>query len=121
MTRSSAPDKDSKAKQAMALRLEGKSYAAIGKIMGLSRQRVQQITKPPQELWTAVYMAAKGLCQDCGISPPVGHGHLHHIEQRTENYNAVENLCFLCASCHRLHHVTPWHPHYRGHTVAHSK
>jgi len=92
------------------LRLKGLSYAGIGRLIGLSRQRVHQILT---EYDTTVYHKLRRFilkrdktCQRCGspLNP-----HIHHIDDNAANNNP-NNLLVLCASCHKMaHHGTDVH------------
>jgi hypothetical protein len=88
---------------AFNLRLQGLTYAQIGRQLGISRQRVQQIVAPPPAIRKAVCTAANGCCRSCGIR--VGEaGHIHHTGDDGENYNDFEALVLLCLSCHLKAH-----------------
>jgi len=89
---------------ALALKLLGYSYRAIGEKLGISGQRAYQIISPPGHVRTQVVQQAAGRCQDCQIH--VGsQGHVHHKgSDTTEDFNDVDNLVLLCASCHRRAH-----------------
>lgn len=80
----------------------GLSYAAIAKKVGLSRQRVQQIIRPPKPIYDLVKARAKGKCENCGIV--VASGHVHHAHNGDKNFNDIANLQYLCPSCHRVQH-----------------
>ncbi len=99
---------------------KGKGYAEIGRIYGISRQRVYQIVKlsknDPQELariflevfarddwkcqWTewchdfSPYKKIRTLKSDLVI---------HHIDSNPSN-NSLENLITLCKKCHNHFH-----------------
>lgn len=94
---------------ALALRLEGLTYQEIGASLGISRQRVQQLTSPPKEIRHLVVERAGGRCQICGLTV-LQSGHVHHVRATAgyaENYNDLPNLQLLCRSCHRAaHHVS---------------
>lgn len=70
------------------LKASGKTYAEIGKLIGVSRQRVQQRlrvkTEPPER------------CHICGNS---GKLHAHHLD-----YLSGDHI-WLCISCHRTKHT----------------
>jgi len=89
---------------ALMMKLEGKSYAQVGKELGISRQRVQQLLRPPTNVWKLVYNRANGKCESCGII--VGYsGHVHHKANNGENYQDTDQLELLCVSCHRKAHT----------------
>lgn len=84
----------------------GLSYRAIGKKVGITRQRVQQIVRPKPEILRTVRARTKDLCEGCGIYLRLGDGHLHHaiLSQLASEFNDPNNLLYLCRSCHRLAH-----------------
>lgn len=93
--------------KALELRLAGLSYAEIGRALGISRQRVMQITKPPPLVRSAVVARDGGACQSCGVFLGKS-GHVHHTLARglqAEDYNDLPNLQLLCPTCHRLAHT----------------
>lgn len=91
--------------------LDGLTYAAIAKKVGLSRQRVQQIVRPPKPIYDAVKARAHGKCESCEIH--IQDGHVHHIEadgRTVETFNDLHNLLYLCPACHRrMHAAGPSH------------
>lgn len=93
----------SKISQAVALemRLKGLTYAEIGKSLGCTRQRVQQLIRPPMATYNFIKRRANNKCEQCGIE--LSSGHVHHVSC-VENYNDIENLQYLCVSCHRKAH-----------------
>lgn len=91
--------------QAQELYLQGKSYREIGDALGVTRQRAQQMIRPPIGIYRLVQQRAKGCCQVCGIS--VRSGHVHHvgaIGRTLDDLNDIENLKYLCPTCHREEH-----------------
>lgn len=92
--------------KALCLRLQGHTFAEIAVVLGVSRQRIQQILSPPRKVRDRVVIAAAGECAACGLF--VGSaGHVHHRQAgglSRENYNDYPNLVLLCASCHRTAH-----------------
>lgn len=94
--------------------LDGLTYREIAEKVGLSRQRVQQIVRPPKPVYDAVKDRASGKCERCGIH--VQDGHVHHVEssgRTVETFNQMEQLLYLCPSCHRTIHVKRLGPHSR--------
>lgn len=94
--------------EALKLKLEGHTYKAIGKELGVSRQRIQQMIAPPKEIRNYVVKRDHDTCHECSIW--VGKsGHVHHIGSTTvEDFNDLDNLVLLCLSCHRhIHLGTP--------------
>lgn len=94
-------------KRITTLFIKGLTYGEIATKVGVSRQRVQQIVRPPADIYNKVRDRAKACCQKCGISVPIG-GHVHHLkaEGRTvNNINNVNNLQYLCRTCHRIEHT----------------
>jgi len=86
---------------AMELRLRGMTYAEIGKALGVSRQRAQQLVRPPRPIYEAVKARAGGKCELCGLE--ISNGHVHHKE-RVNDYNGLDNLQYLCVVCHKGEH-----------------
>ena len=86
---------------AIDLKLKGLSYNEIGLQMGISRQRAQQLIRPPRIIYNLVRARANSKCQNCHVELTAGH--VHHKENK-EDYNDVENLEYLCISCHKLVH-----------------
>jgi len=92
--------------QALALRLEGLSFAEIGERVGLSRQRIQQILSPDPAVRSSVVERAEGRCQRCGLHVGTT-GHVHHRKSKgatPDDYNDDVNLRLLCPTCHRVEH-----------------
>jgi len=90
-----------RSKEAIELKKKGLSYVQIGKIMGVSRQRAQQMVLPPPEVYQRVI--AGGVCQQC--KAVVSSGHVHHKELPELPYNDFDNLEYLCPPCHRFRHA----------------
>jgi len=87
----------------IALRLDGRTYEAIGKMAGVTRQRIQHILSPPVSIRNYVVKKYKERCNRCGIW--VGNsGHIHHQGDIEDNYDDIPNLELLCISCHRIEH-----------------
>jgi hypothetical protein len=57
-------------------------------------------------IYDQVKKDAESRCQQCGIF--VAEGHVHHVKPdgvTAENVNDLENLRYLCPTCHRLVHL----------------
>lgn len=94
------------------LRLNGWTYRAIGKLAGISGQRVQQVLSPPRAVKQHIYDRFQRLCNRCSLY--VGEsGHIHHgtTKPGIDDYNDIANLELLCRSCHRQAHG-PYSGHY---------
>ena len=92
-------------KKAIELRLSGLTYEEIGNSLGFSRQYAQQLVRPVTSIYRAVKQTAKGRSQKCGLA--IRNGHIHHIkseEVAKEDFNNLENLEYVCISCHRELH-----------------
>ncbi len=88
--------------------LDGRHYTEIAASAGISRQRVEQLLSPPRHLMTKVRERAQDRCEDCGILIHKG-AHLHHINGDNldpNQYNGIENIKYLCPSCHKREHRT---------------
>ena len=87
----------------LKMRLDGLSYGQIAKVVGLSRQRVQQLLQPPTGVKKLVRERAKDRCEHCGIWLGES-GHVHHNGGGVEDYGEPDKLQCLCPSCHRQAH-----------------
>lgn len=89
--------------KAMELRLKGLSYTEIGKNLSVSRQRAQQLTRPSAEVYRQVRERVDSKCELCGVTLRSGHVHHKRVEGSLD-YNDLDNLMYLCISCHRIVH-----------------
>ena len=92
--------------QALTLRLQGLSFREVAERLGVSPSRVVQITRPHPAIRKQVAARANYCCEMCGIQLNMG-GQAHHktvSEADPEAYNDVDNLMYLCMSCHRRVH-----------------
>ena len=92
--------------QMKTMLLDGNTYQEIGTQFGLSRQRIQQLVSPDKTLLAMVKSRAKNRCEKCGIKI-IRDGSLHHKNHKDTSpdiYNAMDNLLYLCRSCHRKEH-----------------
>lgn len=80
------------------MKAKGLSYADIAQRFGLSRQRIQQIFSPKSKTMFAIADRAKALCEECGVFDQFGH--YHHKVYEFDILNSVENILYLCNSCH---------------------
>jgi hypothetical protein len=90
----------------MEYRLAGLSYQAIANKAGVSRQRIQQILRPPASVCQWVGKQANWCCQSCKINIGTS-GHVHHREHKgleQEDYQDIQNLEYLCIVCHGIAH-----------------
>lgn len=87
---------DGSAKRILALRLkqEGFTYADIGRHLGISRQRAQQLVSPPKSERSRAIERAEGRCQACGER--ASKLDFHHSDYK-RGADAI-----LCPSCHRI-------------------
>lgn len=88
--------------EALRLKLQGLTYDEVGRRMGVSRQRIQFLLRPPESVYKQVVGRANEHCEDCGSA--VVSGHIHHIDEMRSDFNHPDNLAYLCASCHRKRH-----------------
>lgn len=86
--------------QAIELKVAGYTYAEIGAIMGVSRQRVEQIISPTKEVLLKVRRRTNGLCALCGNELTT----IHHKSsvQTAADFDSPENMVLLCKSCHKI-------------------
>lgn len=89
------------------LYLKGLTYAEIGKEMGVSRQRAQQLVKPPTPVMDFIRKRAGGACEQCKIA--LANGHVHHMSNDA-GFNDIDNLQYLCISCHQTKHYNEAFP-----------
>lgn len=89
--------------KAIWLKKAGLTYAQIGKDLGVTRQRAQQLVRPSPMVYAVVLKRADGMCQSC-FKLLAGCGHVHHRSPDVEIYNSLDNLLLVCLSCHRALH-----------------
>lgn len=98
-----------KSKEATRLKLLGLTYREIGELLGVTRQRAQQLVRPPVGVWREVRDAQGSKCADCGADAPYnGHIHHHELKSTVYEYNLPGNLVYLCNSCHCRRHRDPY-------------
>jgi hypothetical protein len=98
-----------KLQEIINLRLDGYTYAEIGKLYGVSRQCIQQFIDPPKGIVLEVSKRANYKCEICGINLKHG-GHLHHKTNGDYDYSSADNMMLVCASCHRRIHCIDNNP-----------
>lgn len=87
---------------------KGKGYATIGRMFGISRQRVYQIHRGNKDNKFFDRLRREAThCKECKNKKtalkPIG---VHHIDKNPRNNN-INNLIILCQSCHaKLHKLT---------------
>lgn len=79
------------------MKASGKTYAQIGKQMGVSRQRIQQLIAFSREEREELMARAGKKCEDCGT--PYGKLDTHHTD-----YIKNEGIV-LCVPCHKKANV----------------
>ena len=92
--------------EAIGMYLAGCTYAEMGEKLGVSRQRAQQLVRPPKAVYELVRDRAKGKCQKCHVK--LANGHVHHKERvgmTADNFNEIDNLMYLCVACHQIEHA----------------
>jgi len=87
------------------LRAKGFSLGNIGKIFGISRQRVHQIltnyqSNSFQKIRPYILKRDNWTCQRCGKKQKYPSLEVHHIDGNRHN-NIETNLITLCPDCHR--------------------
>lgn len=87
------------------LREKKYSYTQIGKIIGLSKQRVHAIHKgykcKPELL---IQTVRKRDGYQCNLCTSMENIEIHHID-RDQNNNDLNNLILLCLNCHKQTHA----------------
>lgn len=91
--RSHAYEHSPRRDEARQLKASGKTYAEVGSIMGVSRQRAQQLVSPALLELRNLRQAAGEKCANCGATDCKLD--LHH-----DDYNGAPTR-LLCASCHK--------------------
>ena len=94
-----------KIKLAQKLRNKRLSYSKIGKILGVSRQRIHQWltdyrTSIPNKIKEKWSLLKKKRCEICNKKTKT---EIHHINGNRE-HNGIDNLISVCHKCHlKLH------------------
>lgn len=91
--------------KATVLKLKGLTYKEVGAALGVTPQRAHQLSSPPHRIRVLIRNKAGSRCRGCGIK--LANGHIHHSKVKDSEpgvYNDIENLIYLCASCHRKTH-----------------
>lgn len=91
---------------ALELRINGWTYRRIAGSLGIAPSSAMRLCQPPKSVSYMVHSRAQGKCESCGQSAQ--EGNVHHIRIRVEemeDYNKIENLVYLCASCHNKVHA----------------
>lgn len=94
--------------QMLRARQEGLSYAAIGRVHDISRQRVQQLlSKIYNGYQEVIRQRANDCCEVCRRSEVDNGRELshHHKELIVEGYNKPDNILLVCIPCHRKLHA----------------
>jgi hypothetical protein len=87
-------------RQVISLKTQGLTYAAIGQQLGFSRQYAQYLARPDTKTCAAVLSRAQGQCEECHCSLTRGHVHHKRIRCEVDEFNSLDNLSYVCASCH---------------------
>lgn len=82
----------SKREAARLLKRAGKTYAEVGEVMGISRQRAQQLVSPTSQERSELF-ADITVCEDCGKESET-------LDAHHDNYDSAPSR-LLCKSCHR--------------------
>jgi 5-methylcytosine-specific restriction endonuclease McrA len=84
----------------VTLRSHRWTYAQIGQLLGISRQRVHQVLKNYTQVDPHLLARVRAIQgHACVICDSHEHLEVHHIDGQRTN-NAIENLATLCRSCH---------------------
>ena len=107
-------DLPSRIGQAIRFRIEGLTYAEIGRQFGVSRQRAQQLVAPSTAMYNAVVRRAKSRCEVCHcelgerrLGKRPGDVHHRYPVSDLKLWNSLDNLELLCKPCHRQSHAAP--------------
>lgn len=90
---------------AVRLKVAGLTYREIAQKLGVTRQRAQQLVRPPLPTYMGVVNRSGGRCEECRKVLAKGDGHMHHISIKEWDYNNECNLLYVCNSCHRTIHA----------------
>ena len=93
-----------RAQTALLLRLRGLTYVEIGTQLGVSRQRAQQLVRPPHEIYEIIKKRGDGRCEECGVKIASGQVHHRQADRELSAFNEIENLQYLCRGCHTKKH-----------------
>jgi len=88
---------------ALQLILEGLTMGEISQRLGITRQGVQWLLKPPAAITQEVMARTRGLCERCGILARPAHIH-GSMERELNRYKGEGPLMLLCMSCARMAH-----------------
>lgn len=88
-------EKSERRKIARAYKERGLSYLQIGKIMGITRQRAQQLVAPTL---LQAQRIREGLGNECSICGSTDNLNLHH-----QDYSEQPDT-LLCTACHMIEH-----------------
>src|ERR1035437_8139792 len=88
-----------------SLILSGKTQSQVAKILGISRQRVNQIylnySSIPSGIRSQVRRRDGTMCRVCFYKHDL---HVHHINTNSHD-NRLDNLVTLCDFCHKKAHI----------------
>ena len=84
--------------------LEGLTLGEIGQRLGVTRQRVHQLLKPPPAIVQEVMARTRGICESCGIIARPYHVHTRDLEREINDYEGEGALRLLCLPCARQAH-----------------
>jgi hypothetical protein len=112
-------------RRAFHLFISGATYAAIGRELGVSRERAQQVLRPSKAIYDAVEARATDSnggvhCQQCGIllhQRPTGAGEhsgprgwrgvVHQVgnwSREPDSFEDMRKLVLVCRSCEMMNH-----------------
>lgn len=83
------------------------SFTSIGRLYGVSRQRIHQIIKGYKSFssnglsYKDANLIMGNICKKC---KEIGGIHIHHIDRNSKN-NRPNNLIPLCVKCHKEIHA----------------
>lgn len=87
----------------LRLYASGLTYQKIADQMGLTRQRIQQIVRPPIQVIVLLRKRANDCCERCGVQLTKYSGHVHHVRKDvTGTITDLNLLRYLCRGCHTV-------------------
>lgn len=93
--------------RALELRLTGLTYRAVAERLSMKPEQVCQLLRAPLAVRRLLYVRSGRRCEHCKAAVFFT-SQIHHrqvVGRTLENYHALDNLQYLCASCHTQTHA----------------